>query len=249
MVLQIKDLTKSYFPGGNEVRVLKGISFSVERGDFLSIMGPSGSGKSTLMHILGGLDRPTTGSYYLDGEELGQMDDMSLSAIRNSRIGFVFQAFHLIPHATVMENVLMPALYGRADIIESSIRAERLLESVGLQDRVNFYPPQLSGGQKQRVAIARALLNQPAIILADEPTGNLDTKTGEDIMALLQYLNSLGKTILMVTHEKEIADHGKRILFLRDGEIEYIETVKNPLKAKGEAPYAMEQLFGEESSC
>jgi putative ABC transport system ATP-binding protein len=228
-VIEVKNLTKSYFPGGGEVPVLKGLDFEIAQGDFVSIMGPSGSGKSTLMHILGGLDTATSGSYRLADEELSGLDDQGISAIRNRSIGFVFQAFYLIPHSTVLENVLLPSHYGRIDEPNLREKAMSLLKSVGLEERMHFYPNQLSGGQCQRVAIARALLNNPPLILADEPTGNLDTKTGEEIMAILQYLNEMGKTVVLVTHEEEIAMHSHKIMHLRDGLIENWETVENPV--------------------
>jgi putative ABC transport system ATP-binding protein len=226
-LIKVSDIEKSYYPGGQCLKVLKGISFEIEKSDFVSIMGPSGSGKSTLMHILGALDRPSSGSYFLDGNDISTCDDKQMSQVRNRRIGFVFQAFYLLAQNTVLENVLLPSLYrghngnGR----EMRERAVSLVEAVGLADRMNFYPNQLSGGQCQRVAIARALFADPPIIMADEPTGNLDTKTGTEIMQILQELNNSGKTVLMVTHEHEISRYGKRVLHLRDGLIEKWETV------------------------
>ena len=244
MLLQVKGLTKSYYSEVEEFKILKGINFEIEEGDFLSIMGPSGSGKSTLMHILGALDQPTKGRYYLKQHSVDHMNDRELSKIRNQEIGFVFQAFHLIPQNTVLQNVLLPSHYGQHSEV-SKDTAIKLLEAIGLGDRVYFRPSQLSGGQCQRVAIARALLNNPSIIMADEPTGNLDSKTGNDIMAILQYLNRLGKTIIMVTHENDIAAHTKRIMYLKDGMVDRFEKVENPIQAKTNLNFSLKDIFGQ----
>ena len=224
MLIEVKDLSRDYLQAGESLRVLRELSFSVEEGEFIAIMGPSGSGKSTLMHILGALDRPSFGNYCFGGKELSQFSDDDLSSFRNREIGFIFQAFHLIPQQTVLQNVVLPSDYSSQDVPLEK-KARELLESVGLSDRVDFYPTQLSGGQCQRVAIARALLNDPALILADEPTGNLDSETGEEIMTLLGDLHAKGKTILMVTHEREIACHSKKIIHMLDGRISRWETL------------------------
>jgi len=230
-LIEVKELCKSYFSATEEFKVLKNISLRVEDGEFVAIMGPSGSGKSTLMHLLGALDRATSGSYIFKNKEISSYSDGELSHLRNREIGFVFQAFHLVPNHTVLENVLLPSVYDRADRDRRNA-ARSLLKALGIGEKEGFFPNQLSGGQCQRVAIARALLNDPGLILADEPTGNLDTRTGDEIMGLLQSLNQLGKTILMVTHEDEIAHCSKKILRLRDGEIERWEDVSNPIKCK-----------------
>lgn len=243
MLLQVKGLTKSYYSEVEEFKILKGIDFEIEEGDFLSIMGPSGSGKSTLMHILGALDKPTKGRYYLNSHSVDNMDDSELSKVRNQEIGFVFQAFHLIPQNTVLENVLLPSHYGQNDEVSTNT-AKKLLEAIGLGERLNFRPSQLSGGQCQRVAIARSLLNNPSIIMADEPTGNLDSKTGNDIMAILQYLNRQGKTIIMVTHENDIAQHTKKIMFLKDGMVDRVEKVTDQIQAETNLNFSLNDIFG-----
>lgn len=242
-ILQVTDLNKSYFTEAEEFHILKGISFEIQAGDFVSIMGPSGSGKSTLMHILGGLDRPTKGSYRLKDKELSGLNDEELSLMRNEEIGFVFQAFYLIPHNTVLENVVLPSRYGGQGKEPRIDVATKLLQAIGLGERLHFRPNQISGGQCQRAAIARALLNDPAIIMADEPTGNLDSKTGEDIIAILQYLNRQGKTILMVTHEREVALHTGKILHLRDGLIERWEVIEKPDQARTNLDFDLESIF------
>lgn len=241
-ILKIENLKKSYFSETEEFKILKGIDFEINQGDFVSIMGPSGSGKSTLMHILGGLDRPTSGSYKLKDRELAHLDDDSLSLVRNRDIGFVFQAFYLVPHNTVLQNVLLPARYGRSESVKQNI-AIQLLEAIGLGERLHFKPNQISGGQCQRVAIARALLNNPAIIMADEPTGNLDSVTGQSILAILQYLHSLGKTIIMVTHERDVAEHTEKILHLKDGLIERWETLNERRYASCDFDLKLDHLF------
>jgi len=231
MLIKIEDLHKDYKTGDLITSVLHGLNFTVERGDFVSIMGPSGSGKSTLMHILGLLDRPTGGKYYLDGGDVTDLDDNQLAKLRNQKIGFVFQAFNLLPRTTVLENVKLPLIYTEAKI-DFDKRAREVLESVGLSHRLNYYTNQISGGEKQRVAIARALVNNPSIIFADEPTGNLDSKHGTQIMEILQKLNDEGNTIILVTHETHTAEHAKRIIRLMDGVIISDEPVKNRLFAK-----------------
>ena len=220
-VIETKDLKKIYTMGTVEVRALDGISFSIDRGDVVAIMGPSGSGKSTLMNLLGCLDRPTSGNYLLDGEEVHTLDDDQLASIRNRKVGFVFQSFNLLPRATALSNVELPMRYAG---IEKKVRVERAgsaLESVGLGDRIHHKPTELSGGQQQRVAVARALVNDPAILMADEPTGNLDSKSGKEIMELLKNLNQQrGTTLIIVTHDPMIAAQANRIIRLRDGLIE-----------------------------
>ena len=216
----VRDLHKIYDTGAEQVHALAGIDLTVRAGEFVAIMGPSGSGKSTAMNILGCLDRPTRGDYWLDGEEVSELSDDELAAVRNRKIGFVFQNYNLIPRTTAIENVTVPLKYGGVRGPEQRERAIAALERVGLGERLTHKPNEMSGGQQQRVAIARALVTEPAILMADEPTGNLDSKTSEEIMALLQELNDSGMTVVMVTHEPDIAAHCKRMVTFLDGRIE-----------------------------
>jgi putative ABC transport system ATP-binding protein len=228
MIIQIENLVKVYRTGILEVTALRGVSFNVRIGEFLAIMGQSGSGKSTLMNIIGCLDSITSGKYHLDGEDVSQLTGKRLAAIRNKKIGFVFQSYNLLPRINALQNVELPMVYAGVGGRKRRQAALAALERVGLSDRVHHLPSELSGGQKQRVAIARALVNTPAIILADEPTGNLDSRSGEEIMAIFQRLNKEGVTIVMVTHEPEIARHTNRIMSFKDGLLTSDEPVTNP---------------------
>jgi len=217
-ILEIRDVVKIYSTAADETPALGGVSFAVEPGEFVAIMGPSGSGKSTLMNIIGCLDRPTVGTYVLDGVDVAKMDEDQLAEIRATRIGFVFQSFNLLPRATVMRNVVLPMIYTKVPVGEREARAIQALEAVGLDENRWYHKTnELSGGQMQRVAIARALVNDPAIILADEPTGNLDTKTGEIILETFRRLQLQGRTIVLITHENSVAEHADRTVHLRDG--------------------------------
>jgi putative ABC transport system ATP-binding protein len=219
MLIDIRDITKVYPMGDENVYALRGVSLGVERGEYVACMGPSGSGKSTLMNLIGCLDTPTSGSYVLNGKEVARMSDDELAAIRNQEIGFVFQTFNLLPRTSGLQQVELPLVYGGLSRKERRDRAVKALKAVGLADRMNHTPNEMSGGQRQRVAIARALINDPSILLADEPTGNLDSQTGAEIMALFDELNSRGNTIVLVTHEEDIAAHARRIVRLKDGQI------------------------------
>jgi putative ABC transport system ATP-binding protein len=218
-LIEIRDLRKTYEMGAETVRALDGVDLLVERGEYVAIMGASGSGKSTLMNLIGCLDTPTSGSYVLNGTPVQELDDEALAAIRNREIGFVFQTFNLLARTTALENVELPLVYAATSRRERRERAQRALQRVGLGDRMDHRPNQLSGGQRQRVAIARALVNEPSILLADEPTGNLDSATSSEIMALFDELHGGGNTILLVTHEAEIAEHADREVVLRDGRV------------------------------
>lgn len=219
-VIRIKDLKKIYNLGNQKVRALDGVSVSIYRNEYVAIMGPSGSGKSTLMNILGCLDTPTSGEYVLNGTDVSKMDDGSLAEVRNKEIGFVFQSFNLLPKYSSLENVALPMIYAGVPSSKREARAKEALLNVGLGDRMEHKPNELSGGQRQRVAIARALINNPSIILADEPTGNLDTKTSVDIMNLFGQIHKNGNTVILVTHEEDIARYAHRVIRLRDGKIE-----------------------------
>ena len=225
-VIEIARITKEYRMGHMLIQALRGVDVVIHGNEYLAIMGPSGSGKSTLMNMIGCLDTPTSGQYHFNGKDVAAMEDDELAEIRNREIGFVFQTFNLLPRSTSLQNVELPLIYAGISSEERLRRAAKALESVGLSDRMDHKPSELSGGQRQRVAIARALVNNPSIILADEPTGNLDSRTGKEIMALFEILYEAGHTIVVVTHEEEIADHARRILRLRDGLIESdLETV------------------------
>jgi putative ABC transport system ATP-binding protein len=218
-VLDVRDVTKMYGDGETLVRALRGVSLTVERGDYVAIMGSSGSGKSTLMNILGCLDIPSSGRYLLDGVDVSRLDDRQLALVRNRRIGFVFQAFNLIPRTSALANVELPLAYAGMKAAERRRRARAALAMVGLGDRADHEPNQLSGGQQQRVAVARALVTAPALVLADEPTGNLDTRSTTDVLAVLDRLNQAGRTIVLITHEEDVAEHARRLIRLVDGRI------------------------------
>ena len=229
-VIEIHDIVKNYQVGSQIVRALRSVSVNIQRSEYVAIMGPSGSGKSTLMNLLGCLDTPTSGSYILNGTDVSKMEDDYLAEIRNKEIGFVFQTFNLLPRYTALENVTLPLIYAGFSKIEREKQAVATLEQVGLGDRMHHKPNELSGGQRQRVAIARALVNKPSIILADEPTGNLDSKTSQDIMGLLDVIHKNGNTVILVTHEEDIARHAHRIIRLLDGEISQDYKNENVIK-------------------
>ena len=220
MVMRVSNIKRHFQMGEQKVEALKGITFDVQKGEFISIMGPSGSGKTTLMNIIGCLDTPSSGDYYLNGELVSDLDETYLAKIRNKDIGFVFQSFHLLPRNSALDNVLLPLKYAGMNSNEAVERAKLVINRVGLGDRMDHSPAELSGGQQQRVAIARAIVNKPAILFADEPTGNLDSKTGDEVMDLFKELNEQGQTIILITHEDDIAKQSKRIINIKDGLIE-----------------------------
>jgi putative ABC transport system ATP-binding protein len=253
VVISVRDLTKTYVVGDIEVRALRGASLDVNRGEFVCVTGPSGSGKSTLMHIIGCLDRPTSGQYFLDGKDVSKLSKDDLAAVRNKKIGFVFQGFNLLSRTTALDNVELPLLYNGGSGMRSAERhrrAKEALEIVGLGERMDHYPNQLSGGQQQRVAIARALINEPSILLADEPTGNLDTRTSIEVMDIFQRLNlDRGITVVLITHEADIAEHGTRLVRFRDGRIQLDQPVLKRRMAGDELkalPSADEDISHEE---
>ena len=247
-LITINDIGRKYIIGTEVIHALKSVSLTIKKGEFVALMGPSGSGKSTLMNILGCLDTPTKGEYILNGINVSQMTDNELAEVRNKEIGFVFQTFNLLPRSTSLDNVALPLIYAGASKKERDERATKALENVGLGNRVTHKPNELSGGQRQRVAVARALINNPSIILADEPTGNLDTKTSVEIMGLLEEIHSKGNTIILVTHEEDIAQHAHRIVRMRDGLIEKdyanddIKTVSPRLAAINENSEGVENM-------
>jgi putative ABC transport system ATP-binding protein len=230
-IIHIENIRKSYFMGKNELEVLKGVSLDIQKNEYVALMGPSGSGKSTLMNILGALDTPTAGKYILNGHDVSRMEDNALADVRNQEIGFVFQQFNLLPRLTALENVALPLVYAGVSKKIRTQKAEHVMEMVNLTDRMDHKPNELSGGQCQRVAIARALVNDPSLILADEPTGNLDTKTSYEIMDIFGDIQNRGNTVVLVTHEEDIANHAHRIIRLRDGVIE--SDIRKALQAEG----------------
>lgn len=232
VLIQTEELSRAYQLGDNEVRALRGVSLAIAPGEFVAVMGPSGSGKSTFMNLVGGLDRPTGGAYWLDNENVAELDTDALAAIRNSKIGFVFQTFNLLARTSALQNVEMPLLYSGASAAARRDAATARLTDVGLAERMDHTPSQLSGGQQQRVAIARALVNEPVLVLADEPTGALDSLTGVEIMAIFQDLNAAGITIVIVTHEPDIARYAKRVVTFRDGVVTDDEPVTDRLSAR-----------------
>jgi len=218
-IIKTENLIKDYNLGKVQVRALNGVSINISQGEFVAIMGPSGSGKSTLMHIIGCLDRPTEGAYYLDGILVSELPKSALAAIRNQKIGFVFQSFNLLPHLNILKNVELPLMYGGLTSRKRSLRAREILDSVGLSDRLRHKPTELSGGQRQRVAIARAIVNRPSILLADEPTGNLDSQAGGDILQIFEQLHKAGNTVIMVTHDHAVAERADRVIKIMDGKV------------------------------
>jgi len=234
-MIELEGIEKTYLAGSVETRVLKGISFHIEGGEFVAIMGASGTGKSTLMNVLGCLDKPTAGHYRLEGTDMVNLDDEALSHLRNHRIGFVFQQFHLLDRATALRNVMLPLIYADQYPEDAKEQGERALAAVGLSDRMAYKPNQLSGGQQQRVAIARALITNPTILLADEPTGNLDSRSGAEVMAIFQRLHRDGRTIIVVSHDRAVAEHADRIIVLKDGMVAEDQPVARPRDAEAEA--------------
>ncbi len=230
-VIRAVDVAKEYRMGTQTVHALRGVSFEIRKNEYVAIMGPSGSGKSTMMNIIGCLDTPSSGEYILNGTNVKQLDDNQLAGVRNKEIGFVFQTFNLLPRSTALANVELPLIYAGMKSSERKKRAIEVLTKVGLESRMDHKPNELSGGQRQRVAIARALVNNPSILLADEPTGNLDSKTGQEIMELFEDLHAAGNTIILVTHEEDIASHARRVIRLRDGLLESDTLVRNPVLA------------------
>ena len=223
-VIVLENIVKTYSMGDSSFNALDGINLSIEKGSFVAIMGPSGSGKSTMMNIIGCLDRPTSGAYWLDGQQVAELSDDELALVRNEKIGFVFQNFNLLPRMNALHNVALPLIYAGIPLAERLKRAEKALIAVGLGDRIQHKPNEMSGGQQQRVAIARAMVNEPAILMADEPTGNLDTKSGDEVMRLFTAIHEQGRTVILVTHEPEIAAYTERTLVMRDGKIVQDET-------------------------
>jgi putative ABC transport system ATP-binding protein len=242
-MIQLEQIEKTYTAGTVETPVLKGISFTINAGEYVAIMGASGSGKSTLMNILGCLDKPTGGHYRLDDTDMVNLDDDALSHLRNGKIGFVFQQFHLLDRATALRNVMLPLIYANEYPADAHRRAEKTLTAVGLGDRMTYKPSQLSGGQQQRVAIARALITDPSILLADEPTGNLDSKSGAEVMAIFQRLHRDGRTIIVVSHDRNVAEHAHRVIVLKDGQV----AEDRPVAQSRDAEAELAALVGQEA--
>jgi len=233
-MIALEDVEKKYTAGALETLVLKGVSFEIHAGEYVAIMGASGTGKSTLMNILGCLDKPTGGHYRLDDTDMVTLDDDALSRLRNNKLGFVFQQFHLLERTTALKNVMLPLIYTEVYPEDARTRAEKALAAVGLADRMSYTPGQLSGGQQQRVAIARALITNPSIILADEPTGNLDTKSGTEVLAIFKRLHREGRTIILVTHDMAVADHAERVIVIKDGTVAEDRPIRQPRDAEAE---------------
>jgi len=244
-MIELEGIEKTYVAGSVETRVLKDVSVRIEAGEFVAIMGASGTGKSTLMNVLGCLDKPTAGHYRLEGTDMVNLDDDALSHLRNHKIGFVFQLFHLLDRATALRNVMLPLIYADQYPEDAKERGEKALATVGLSDRMTYRPNQLSGGQQQRVAIARALITNPAILLADEPTGNLDSTSGAEVMAIFQRLHRDGRTIILVTHDRAVAEHANRVIVLKDGMVAEDQPVAQPRDAEAEARALAEKEAGQ----
>jgi len=244
-MIELEGIEKTYVAGSVETRVLKDVSVRIETGEFVAIMGASGTGKSTLMNVLGCLDKPTAGHYRLEGTDMVNLDDDALSHLRNHKIGFVFQLFHLLDRATALRNVMLPLIYADQYPEDAKEWAEKALATVGLSDRMTYRPNQLSGGQQQRVAIARALITNPAILLADEPTGNLDSTSGAEVMAIFQRLHRDGRTIILVTHDRAVAEHANRVIVLKDGMVAEDQPVAQPRDADAEARVLAEKEAGQ----